>query len=300
MHRFKTYVADGSDPNGRIFAPDLNELQDLVAAIMDLTQVLGLGTLEIGNANLQLLRYGAGVTQPSEARISGDFRADGIVRGLLGLMAGSFSTVTRDAIPAGHAPNSLVIFNTTTNQYEVNTGNDGTRDWQPLGGAGTTYGIALPTTQIHGQEHILVNSTTNPSYQWRFRYNAASSSAYKWEFIGGVPMYANQETASTTTSGSYVDPTNTCTLTLPFAGDWELSYGANLEGQDSGPAVASLNIGGSVSDNDNILGDGYNVSRVLRKLGLSASTVVKIQFRNIATSANIDALWIQALPIRIA
>lgn len=134
MHRFKNAVADGTAPNGRWYASDLDQLQDLVAALEDFTQVIGLGTLQIGLANLQLLRYGAGVTQSSEGRLTGDFRADGIVRGLLGLMAGSFSTLQRDALPAGHAPTALIIYNTTTNRYEVNSGTDGSRTWVPLGG----------------------------------------------------------------------------------------------------------------------------------------------------------------------
>jgi hypothetical protein len=49
------------------------------------------------------------------------------------------------------------------------------------------YGTSLPVSPVDGQEYILVDSTTNPTYQWRFRYNAASASAYKWEFIGGTP-----------------------------------------------------------------------------------------------------------------
>jgi hypothetical protein len=50
-----------------------------------------------------------------------------------------------------------------------------------------TYGTSLPANPADGQEAILVDSLTNPTYQWRFRYNAGSTSAYKWEFIGGAP-----------------------------------------------------------------------------------------------------------------
>jgi hypothetical protein len=48
-----------------------------------------------------------------------------------------------------------------------------------------SYGTSLPANPIDGQEAVLVDSLTNPSYQWRFRYNSNSTSAYKWEFIGG-------------------------------------------------------------------------------------------------------------------
>src|SRR6516164_5696483 len=67
--------------------------------------------------------------------------------------------------------------------------------WVPVGPSiipapALGYGTSLPGSPIDGQEYVLVDSTTNPSYQWRFRYNAASTSAYKWEHVGGAP-YVN-------------------------------------------------------------------------------------------------------------
>ena len=55
-----------------------------------------------------------------------------------------------------------------------------------FGPVGAGYGTILPASPIDGQEYTLVDSLTNPSYQWRFRWNAGSSSAYKWEFVGGT------------------------------------------------------------------------------------------------------------------
>jgi hypothetical protein len=53
-----------------------------------------------------------------------------------------------------------------------------------------SYGTTLPGSPVDGQEAILVDSVTNPSCQWRLRYHAGSSSAYKWEFVGGSPYIA--------------------------------------------------------------------------------------------------------------
>lgn len=135
MDRLKTYVADGSVPNGRLYVGDMNALQDAVAAIDNLTQTIALAVLEIGATDLQILRYGAGVTQTSEARLTGDMRVDGILRGLSGLIAGAFTTTARNAIASGHAPYGIVILNTTTNRYEYNAGTDGSRNWLPLAGS---------------------------------------------------------------------------------------------------------------------------------------------------------------------
>jgi hypothetical protein len=62
------------------------------------------------------------------------------------------------------------------------------------------YGISLPASPVDGQEAILVDSLTNPTYQWRFRYNAQNSSAYKWEFVGGAPYTAIEQTGVTINS----------------------------------------------------------------------------------------------------
>jgi len=87
------------------------------------------------------------------------------------------------------------------------------------GSAATTYGTTLPASPVDGQEAVLVDNVTNPSYQWRFRYNASSSSAYKWEFVGGYPYFSATNTVEGpfpvgSWANSYV------ALTVPRAGDY--------------------------------------------------------------------------------
>jgi len=69
----------------------------------------------------------------------------------------------------------------------------------PMAPGTTSYGTSLPASPYDGQEAVLVDSVTNPSYQWRFRYNAGSTSPYKWEYVGGIPFYGyatnNENTA---------------------------------------------------------------------------------------------------------
>lgn len=77
-------------------------------------------------------------------------------------------------------------------------------DWVPIYAPGPTpisYGTSLPTNPIDGQEAILVDSITNPSYQWRFRYNAQSTSPYKWEFVGGSPSHISFPTSQPQAAG---------------------------------------------------------------------------------------------------
>lgn len=129
MSRVKTFDATGVSPNGRLFAGDLNAMQDHYADLSNFLQTHDVGTLRIGDTTLQLLKFGA-----SEFRATGAFRVDGILRGLGGLYAGAFTTTQRDAIIAGQRPYGLVILNTTTNRYEWNQGTDPAPIWVALGG----------------------------------------------------------------------------------------------------------------------------------------------------------------------
>lgn len=142
MNRLYTKDATGIAPNGRWFAGDINALQDAVAAQTDFTQTISLGTLAIGDSTIQLVKYGA-----KETRISAALRTDGVIRGLGGLFAGTFTTTARDAIPSGATPQQkpygIIILNTTTNQFEWNAGTDAAPSWQPVGQSGVPTGAIL-------------------------------------------------------------------------------------------------------------------------------------------------------------
>jgi hypothetical protein len=129
----------------------------------------------------------------------------------------------------------------------------GNGSWGTLADTPTaTYGTALPATPADGREHILVDSTTNPTWQWRFRYNAGSSSSYKWEYLGGSPFIHAIETLE---NGAAVGPADLATVgpqwTCPINGEYivEMSarankfgntdwYVAQIQLQDNGVAVS--------------------------------------------------------------
>lgn len=136
MDRVKDFEATGIAPNGKLFAGDLNLIQDAAAALSDLTQVLDVGTLRIGETGLTVSKFGT-----AEAQLAGHLRVTKILRGLEGIIPGAFTTTQRDAIAAGGAPYGLAILNTTKNIWEWNAGTDGARDWRPLGGTGTIVDV---------------------------------------------------------------------------------------------------------------------------------------------------------------
>jgi hypothetical protein len=96
------------------------------------------------------------------------------------------------------------------------------------------YGTTLPATPRDGQEYVLVDSVTNPSYQWRFRYNAGSTSAYKWEFVGGSEpqVYPGNINASVSSS-SYAALTGGPTFALPRTGDYRIRIGGYVYATDT-------------------------------------------------------------------
>lgn len=139
MIRVKTFDATGIAPGGRLFAGDLNAIEDAAAGQSDLTQNIQTGTLAVGESGLQLLRYGAG-----EARLSGLLRTDGLIRALGGIAPGTFTTTQRDdgvSIPLGKRPYGGAIVNSTSNQWEWNKGTDAVPVWAAIGGAPSTRGI---------------------------------------------------------------------------------------------------------------------------------------------------------------
>ena len=99
-----------------------------------------------------------------------------------------------------------------------------------------SYGTTLPASPVDGQEAILVDSVTNPTYQWRFRYNAGSTSAYKWECVGATPLgaYLNvQESLAVT--GTWQDlATVGPQVTIPRAGDYQVRFGARVVSAGTG------------------------------------------------------------------
>lgn len=135
------------------------------------------------------------------------------------LPAGGFG-LTLD--PTGVIPNAGVLADFSGTAGVLNVDTAGAVTWAAAIGRGTT----LPASPTDGQEYILVDSTTSPTYQWRFRYSTANTGTYKWEFVGGSEkVVAGDPNAVINTktqvgaSGYYYD-SSTMSFTVPRAGDY--------------------------------------------------------------------------------
>lgn len=252
MARYKTYDSTGVAPAGRLYAGDLNAIQDMKLDSSDFSQVLDLATLRIGEPGLQLSRFGS-----SEARISGALRVDGILRGGAGagltggVLPASMTTAQRDALPPGFRPKGLQIFNTTTNQPEFNAGTDGVPNWQayvvgaaPSGAAGGDLSGSFPNPQIAGG--VIVNADISPS---------AAIAASK---ISGYPS-----------SGA---------VFLAGDGTWKPAAAASAP---SGPAGGAL---GGTYPNPTLAAGAVNDAAVIAGAGIAGS---KLALNNFITQAHL-------------
>jgi hypothetical protein len=105
-----------------------------------------------------------------------------------------------------------------------------------------TYGPTPPPTPADGAEWILpVSLPIGGPVAWRFRYNAGSASAYKWEYVGGAPyigLIAAGET--TTTVGTFVDTATAGPgMTIPRAGEY-MFVGSAVSYSGVGPSQTRI------------------------------------------------------------
>lgn len=99
---------------------------------------------------------------------------------------------------------------------------------------------SLPTSPVDGQEVYYVADATN-GVLWHLRYNAASASAYKWEFIGGGLLTRNQSAdGGAVSTGTFVEPPNGPTITFPLAGDYYIEALSSVARTGAGAGNAQM------------------------------------------------------------
>lgn len=168
---------------------------------------------------------------------------------------------------------------------------------------------SLPSNAIDGQEVRYLADNTN-GIIWNFRYRAGSSSSYKWEFIGGAPLYSAGSGGITTTSTSWVFWSTSPNITVPFAGDYLAEVAASCGQQTNAVNTAYCTIGvngGSQSENNGVWStssgqwDGSTGMNVT-KMTLAANDNLRFYVRgdyNTSTSA-FDKGRLSVTPIRVS
>jgi hypothetical protein len=167
----------------------------------------------------------------------------------------------------------------------------------------------LPTSPVDGQECYYVADATN-GVLWHLRYNAGSSSAYKWELVGGPEMWVQfGSTNESTLSATYTDLTSAGpSLTLPLAGDYMVGLGAwgLISTVGSTIGYMSYQVGATAaSDNDAVVFATANTTtgaRFNRKNALTAGAVLFAKYKNSgggSSTATFNFRWLSVRPVRV-
>lgn len=114
----------------------------------------------------------------------------------------------------------------------------------------TAFVSTLPSAPINGQEiyYQASGAMAASGIIWHFRYNSASSSDYKWEFVGGSNFSSTVDTTqSITTSGWQNLATDGPSITVPIAGDYLITIDAQKSTTDGNAQTTAI---GFVSGNN--------------------------------------------------
>lgn len=180
----------------------------------------------------------------------------------------------------------------------------GVPTWAP---ATVALTAALPGSPADGDMCIYTDSLSAPTYAWLLQYIAAKASN-KWQFLGGSPLYAEVTTRETTGSTSYTALTTAGpSVTVPLAGDYEVTVGSEVDILASAVARHSYDIGGTGAvDADaapmGSFGSGSipaATSRLRKKAAIAASTALVSKYKTSASTAGFANRWIRAIPIAV-
>jgi len=169
---------------------------------------------------------------------------------------------------------------------------------------------ALPGSPADGDEVIFTDSLSAPTYSWHLRYNAGSGLSYKWEFIGGAPKMAFDE--------SFVSPPNqypTYTalephFTAPRSGDYLIAWGCQFAaepGQYTQMGIMSATAASATTTSPigavGILGSPAPGGREYVWAGLTSGSQVWASYvYNLMTQANatVGYRWMRVIPLRVS
>ena len=174
----------------------------------------------------------------------------------------------------------------------------------------------LPTTGLVDGMEVYFQSAAmaTDGILWHLRYRAAASGAYKWEYIGGPPIYNEVQptgTYETASSTAYADlATVGPQVTVPLNGQYRITGSclAYATGAIGSSAIMALKFGAAAtSDNDRIgqvttsatAATNASVGRTLASV-VTAGTVLKLQYRSSnAFSPGFSFRWLEIVPIKV-
>jgi len=172
-----------------------------------------------------------------------------------------------------------------------------------------SYATTLPANPYDGQEAILVDSVSNPTYQWRFRFNASSTSAYKWEFVGGGP-YVNGGGSANFAGATPTVPTGFTAFTIPRTGLYNILFGAFIGNNGGWTAIyaatvqmyiAGVAVGWAATFDPTAGYASGSVSASAIAQTPSAGQTLDMRCAGVAgPTTNFSNCWYEVIPVRVS
>jgi hypothetical protein len=175
----------------------------------------------------------------------------------------------------------------------------------------STFSSGPPDSSSNNDIWIATDVDTDGTV-WQFRYNAGSASAFKWEFIGGPPLYTNVDTAQTTASLTYVDlATVGPQLLITRAGDYLVQFGALVSAPTGSTDLMSFAITGGTTygPNDGDSADYGNTGASAASnsimttrpiAGINALSTITAKYRVNGGTHTWQERWMTIIPVRIS
>lgn len=173
-------------------------------------------------------------------------------------------------------------------------------------GSSATPGTSLPGSPTTGQQAVLTDSTTAPTYSWLLQYDATISGTSKWRFVGGPAAVSVVTTDESTNSGTYTDlATVGPAITVPVAGVYLLEFSAEVynTGGTADEFVAIKFGTAATSDNDGVgvrvpaLNQAETAARLYGQATLTAGEVIELQYRTGAAGGHFRKRCLMVTPV---
>lgn len=178
----------------------------------------------------------------------------------------------------------------------------------PVDGQEILYQASGTGTGTGGNENGTAKSMADLGMIWRFRYNASSSSAYKWETVGYNAPIRNWQTGTHTGLWNYVTVVGN-DITIPFNGDYYVWFRAKTS---SGGTGWDMQLKACLSSSNNPLTGVDQVETAQgnadldtpwvgsgRANGLTKNDVIQIKIGNGGGNWNVNYRELLISPIRI-
>lgn len=190
---------------------------------------------------------------------------------------------------------------------QVPVWNNSLSQWVP-GTAGPGAPVTtLPASPADGQQAVLTDSTSAPTYEWLMQWSTAAS---KWLFVGGSAARVAIDTDEIVTGNTYIDaPTVGPSFTVPRTGSYVIDMGVSpYADSTTATPFATIKLGAAAAnDNESIgcviptinAGVGSFTRRYTRSL--TAADLIKMQYRGNGVGNNhFRFRWLSVQPVSVS